>query len=377
MSNLPSILPPSSASRRVACPGSRALESQYPGNKESEFAKEGHAAHWVASEMLKSQQIKVGQIAENGELVTEEMIESAKLYVDEIHDCIDSLSIELPIQPSIHIEEKIEMPNIHPDSRGTPDCWLVNGMDVYLWDYKFGRGFVEVFENWQLIAYAAGILNKIKANGLSDQYLKIHMTVVQPRSFHRDGPVRTWSILASNLRPYFNILSAKEHESMLPLAQCTPSPECSYCSARHACSALQRAALTSVDISTTSQSTDLTNAGLGSELRYLKRAHMLLDARITGLEEQAISKIKFGERVPFYRLEQTPGRSRWKQSDEDVIVFGKLCDVDLAKPPAAITPNQAEKKGLSPDFIKQMIEKPKGAQKLMEDNARKLFKGES
>jgi hypothetical protein len=365
----------------VACPGSRGLEANYPEDKESEHAKEGEAAHWLAAEFLKALVVDTGKqpvtkiesLAPNGEFITEEMNEGAKLYRDEIENCIESLTID----SSLHIEEKIEMPNIHPDSWGTPDCWLVSGINIYLWDYKFGHGFVEVFENWQLIAYAAGILKKIEANGIDDRILKIHMTIVQPRSFHRDGPIRTWSVTASDLRPYFNILSGKEFESMQPSAPCNPSPECSYCSARHVCPTLQASALTSVDVSKTNAANDLTDNALGSELRYLKRAHDLLDARITGLEEQAIARMKFGKRIPFYRLEQSTGRARWKQSDEEVIVFGQLCDVDLAKPPAAITPNQAEKKGMSPDIIKQMTEVPKGSMKLVEDNARKLFKGKT
>jgi uncharacterized protein DUF2800 len=371
-----SILPPSSAARRVACPGSRALESKYSDNLDSEYAREGHAAHWLAAEFLKGQMsfddIKLtSAIAPNGEFITEEMIAGAKLYAEEIKNCIESL----PPGSSMFVEEKVEMPNIHPESWGTPDCWLVSGTDVYLWDYKYGYGFVEVFENWQLIAYAAGILNKIKGNGITDGALKIHMFIIQPRSFHRDGQIRTWSVLASDLQPYFNILSSKEFESMQPSAVCNPSPECSYCVGRHACSALQRSALTSTDVSVMNQPTELTNTALGSELRYLKRAYELLDARITGLEEQTIAKIKSGMRIPFYRLEQSAGRARWKQTDDEVIVFGQLCEMDLAKPPAAITPNQAEKKGMSPDLIKQMVEIQKGSMKLVEDNARKLFKG--
>lgn len=42
-------LPPSSAARRMACPGSRAMEEQYGRNEESDASREGDLAHELAA----------------------------------------------------------------------------------------------------------------------------------------------------------------------------------------------------------------------------------------------------------------------------------------------------------------------------------------
>ena len=49
-----SILSPSSAARRVACPGSRELEARFPESPESDYAREGEVAHWVLRTLLES-----------------------------------------------------------------------------------------------------------------------------------------------------------------------------------------------------------------------------------------------------------------------------------------------------------------------------------
>ncbi len=355
------ILSPSSAARRVACPGSRALEAKYPQSQDSEFAREGTAAHWVASEMLREPTRFLAEFAPNGEIVTQEMIDGAALYRDAIKEIFD-------YKNTLHVEEKIDISVIHPDCWGTPDCWFVTDTGLHVFDYKYGHGFVEVYENWQLLEYACGIYFS-----LLDKPSYIHLHIVQPRSFHKKGPVRKWSISSKILNDYAGILKASEFSAMSDVGVLTPSLECTYCSARHACHALQNSALSSVDLSTSNTDHDLPVSGIGSELRYLKRAAMLLDARITGLESQALSKIKSGERIPFFRVEETAGRKRWIKSAEEIITLGEMLCLNLAKPREAITPIQALKSGAPEDLVREFSETPRGSLKLVEDNARKMF----
>lgn len=369
-------LPPSSAARRVACPGSRGLEERYPEDKESPHAREGEAAHWVASEMLRLRSIPPGN-APNGEPITEEMYEGAELYFSSIMSVINNYG-DLDLLKLLHIEERVDISRIHPDCWGTPDCWLFASNELHIWDYKYGHGFVDVFENWQLIEYCAGILEKLGVNEHQDQRIWVNFYIVQPRNYHRDGPVRVWGIKASDLRGYFNILEAKELEASQPIASCNPNPECAYCLGRHACEALQRSALSTADVTLLNTPWELSPASLGNELRYLRRAAELLDARITGLEEQTTSLIRRGERVPFFKLEQTVGRDRWKVDAQEVITLGEMLGHDLAKKPEAITPKQAIKLGVPEAVINSYIEKPHGSLKLVldeENNARKIFGG--
>src|SRR6185437_8910195 len=155
---LHSSLPPSSAARRVACPGSRALEKLFPEEQESQEAREGTAAHWVANEMLCNEPTRpdpaIGFITPNGESVTQEMIDGGQLYVNTVMETVTLVkffeALEAPDQTiyKCGIEEKIDISNVHPECWGTPDFWFfdpkINKLTVI--DYKFGHRFVEVYE---------------------------------------------------------------------------------------------------------------------------------------------------------------------------------------------------------------------------------------
>lgn len=377
MTTLHSVLPPSSAARRVACPGSRALEAQYPSEK-SPASLEGDAAHWAASILLKgtnTELIKIGDSAPNGELITQEMLDGAVLLVNHVMP-------GAAFADEVHIEKRINIQRIHPDCWGTPDVWYFNRNTggLYIFDYKFGHKNVEVFENWQLIEYAAGILDLLEVNGFTDQHINVIFTIVQPRSFHKNGPVREWAISASGLRPYFNTLEQAERDSMTPETMCKPNPECNYCSARHACQALQNSALTAVDMSFNNAAWNLTPEQIGGELRILQYASELLEARITGLEQQALSLILSGTAIPHFTTEQGNGRDCWTKPIEEIKLLGEMFGTNLTKPVELITPKQAIKQGLSNDIIKDYYITPKSAVKLvLIDNkkTREIFEKQS
>ena len=185
-------LAPSSASRRVACPGSRSLEALYPQTPTPQTL-EGEAAHWVAACTIQNSAWEIPAVSPTGVDITDEMIEGAQLYAGFVGYYSD-----------IRIEQPISISIIHPDCWGTPDAWRFSDGVLNIYDYKFGHGFVEVYENWQMIEYAAGILHELGIDGLQDQHVTVAMHIIQPRSFHPDGQIRSWTVKASDLRPYFN-----------------------------------------------------------------------------------------------------------------------------------------------------------------------------
>lgn len=369
-------LSPSSVARRVACPGSHALEQRYPAENESEGAREGEAAHWVAATMLRRSDttaVLAGAVHANGTAITSDMIDACLTYFSAVTADAGGLQ-------ELHIEEPLHIATIHPDVHGTPDCWFYRANHLYIYEFKYGHGLVEVYENWQLIEYAAGILEFLGITGITDEHARVTFSVIQPRAYHRDGVVRVWSVTASDLRGYFNNLRTVENEATKPNARCRPSPQCTYCTARHACEALQRSALAATDLTGGNVAWALSPAGIGSELRYLKRAAGLLDARINGLSEQALSLIKRGERVPHWRTEQSAGRERWQVSADEVISLGEMMGVKLSKPADTITPKQAVTAGLDRALVNAYSETPPGALRLVTDDgkqARKVFGGTS
>jgi hypothetical protein len=373
-------LPASKAARRVACPGSRALEQQYPDREDSPYSKEGKAAHWAANTIL-----KVGidnfkaKIAPNGESITNEMIEGAKLYYNSVKAHYDKALEQQYLLPTssetfskvsdIHIEEILHISSIHPRCFGTPDCWFIQNNTLFLFDYKFGHGQVEVYENWQLLEYAAGILQ-------NNPVEHVIFFIVQPRSFHREGQVRQWAVSQQKLNYYFETLKIAENNAAQVLAPCFVSSECKRCTARHVCPTLQINALDSVDISLHNTPNDLDEGNLGKELAVLKHAAMILDARITGLEEQAKFMITKGKRVPGFKLDSVSNREVWTKSVDEIIVLGKLLGINLTKDPTIVTPAQARKLGVEDYILNGYISRQKGALKLIEEDitdASKIF----
>lgn len=356
MSAAHSILAPSSAVRWVQCAASVLLEALYPETEsEKTAADEGTAVHWVAAELLSGRDVALGQVAPVGVVLTEEMIDAATMYVE----AVDAALANYPghDRSMLHVEERVDIPYVHALNWGTPDTWFIDPDQcvIYLFDLKYGHRHVDEYENWQLIDYAAGVLEKCGIDGFLDQTFDVVMTIVQPRSYHRGGPVRSWRLKAAELRPYFNTLQNAADTAMQTGAVGKAGPECLYCRARHACETLQRDAYRSATISASSVPVDLTPAALGLELHMLRQAAERLKGRITGLEEQARQQLRGGQRVPFFALVEKPGREQWAKPVDEVLALGTLFNADLSKPREAITPGQArtllKKAGLPADVI--------------------------
>jgi hypothetical protein len=365
------VLAPSSAYLRMACAGSLALEHAYPEPEDSQASREGTAAHWAAEELMRGRTIDVGLVAPNGVILDDEMVEAASMYASEV---IYWVSQYMP-GAQVHIEERVSCATIHPECWGTPDAWVYQPTKLKLWDFKYGHRYVEVFENEQLLEYVAGILDSLGIDGTLDQVTEVEMTIVQPRCYVGGEPIRTWRVMASNLRGYFNKLRNGEAAAMRPNAPCTPNPHCRDCRGAAGCSALQRVSYDAMATAAAPVPFNLPPQALGLELRYLHRAIASLQARATGLEEQALATIKRGTAVPFYRIEAGKGRERWSRPDAEIIAMGDMMGVDLRKS-ATITPKQAIKANMPEAVVKAFSETPTGELKLVQDDgtqARKVF----
>jgi hypothetical protein len=368
------LLAPSSAARWVACAGSVLLASLYPETEETPDAAAGTAAHWVASEWLENGGLTVspGEVAPNGVTLTDEICEGAEMYVDAIDAALRKYGVS---RDALHVEERVAIPYVHEQNWGTPDAWFyvpAHGA-LCVFDFKYGHDYVDVFENWQLLDYVCGILDVLGIDGAADQTLRVEMTIVQPRNYHRDGPVRTWSTLAVNLRGYFNQLRNAAEAALLPGAKCTPNLECQHCPGRHACEALQRDAYRSAQIATESLPLELSPNAQGLELKMLKRAAKMLDARISGLEESVAANIRKGKQVSHYSLVPKVGRVTWSKPDAEVIALGSVMNVELAKP-KLITPNQAIKAGVPEAVVKSFSHAPQTGLELVEVDDKQLRK---
>lgn len=366
------LLAPSAAHRwggPTPCPGSVAMEAAVPEEEESAESREGTAAHWVAQMLLVAGWLPdAGETAPNGVVVDEEMREGAQLYVDYVRGVLGGRTPQ-------NIEQRTLPGAIHELCWGTPDAddWHDNVLDVF--DYKYGHRFVEVFENPQLVCYAADRLAKL--DGLADQRAHVRFHIIQPRSFHRDGPIRTWECKASDLRPLINRLRGAAAEAVRPGAATLATPDnCRDCRARTRCDAAQAAGLDAAAVAGTSVPFDLTDSEAGRYLTLVKRAKAQLEAMESGLEEQLIKAMLKGAFVPQWMLDSTKPRERWVAAADEVFVMGDLLGKDLRAPPQPITVSQARRMGIDESVISQYAERPKGAVKLAPmdlTQARKVF----
>lgn len=381
---LHAFLAPSGAGCTVHCAAAPLLQQQCPEDAESDAAREGVAGHWVMAEMIRTGGLPpahfLGNTAPNGIVINAEMYEAAELVFDDVTDTLG------PQSAPPHVEETLPCPMLHDGGLnwGTPDVWghFTDGpiQFIHVWDFKFGHGIIEVFENWQLINYGACILNALHLLDYNDRDIYFDFRVIQPRAYHRDGPVRSWIVKASDLRGQFNLLRSMYDAATRPDPAASPGPWCmtNYCSAAgRGCNALSLASSHVIERAYRAFKHDMKAADLGLALHNAERAKKMLDAQVEGMRGQALAMISRGDNVPYYRVETGLGRE--VIPDEKVVEFivtGQALGIDVSKPPKAITPKQARKLGMPEDVVAVYAKQQTGEKKLTADDgtaARKVF----
>lgn len=356
----------------VACPGSVRLRQRHGLPQDTaDAAAEGTAAHWVVERALKGDPQPVGALAPNGWLVTEEIKAGAQVMID--HVTKRGIMCE--------IEKRVTMSSIHADNWGTVDVFAIDTLKkvAYLDDLKYGFGLVEPYDNWQLTDYASGVYDIIEAMGESAVDYTFKLTIVQPRVWHRSGPIRTWTVSAPELRNRFRTLRGAAEEAMGNNPQTVTGKQCKYCPARHICPALRGATLDIVDYAADVTPVEISPRGLAVELHILTQAKARLDARLAGLEAQAMSLITSGKDVPWWAIEHTAGKKDWNKPPAEVLAMGQMYGLSLAKPIEPITPTQAEKKGVPPEIVAMFSTRKPGAAKLVQvstSDAQRVFGGQ-
>jgi hypothetical protein len=355
---------PSALAIIVECAAHVQMAEPYRDAPPTPESLEGDAGHHVAASYANGSELASGASTPQGVPVDEDMIAGARLWRDTVG--LYGMT-ELPV-----VIERIHL----TECAGTPDWWRWDPIEGVLrvWDYKYGHLFVEVFENWQLIAYAVGLLDTLK---LDDQITRVEMGIVQPRSYHKDGPVRRWSVMGHELRALVNRAHRAAEEALGENPTAKTGSHCEFCPGRHDCRTLQNAAMSVVDFSGTMDRVNLPAPAVAAELTILDAAAALLEARRTGLQQQAMAMIRRGERVPGFALEAPAGRLKWTATPDEVAQLGDVLGIQLRKPLDVLTPTQAIAAGLDAAVINgQYADRPKGALKLVTDTttqARKVF----
>lgn len=360
------------------------MVARYP-EEESEDTLNGEASHWLGETLIQmgaamhvTPSVRdglLGQAAPNGVIISDEMFEAAWEYANDVVREIKKYPFA-----AWGVETRIKAPNIHAESFGTTDAYLYDPQSnrLIVWDYKYGYKIVEAFENWQGINYVAGLFDMLSIDGLQDQTLRVDIRIVQPRAFHRDGAIRSWKVLGSDLRGYINILHNNAHEALSENAKTRSGEHCIYCNARHACQAALDGGLGMFEAVNKPIPAELAPEQLGTQLSIVKRARKQLEYLESGYEEQLKSLIRGGSNVPGWSVEQGLGKRQWSKPVDEILKFGDLMGVDLREPVKAISPAQAEKKGIDEAVVAAYVERRQIGLKVVPDNnskAKQVFKG--
>ena len=359
------------------CRGYVAMAAAYAEDGDSEPAREGTATHEIVAAMIAAHSragidyptadLVVGRPASNGVIFDADMYDAADLYAKDVVNVMYSSGVMTP-----GVEQRVTAAAIHELSAGTPDCFIYDAhrRTLYIWDLKYGFGVVDVFENWQLINYYAGIKQTLGINGIDDQSLTVKFRIVQPRAFHRDGPIREWLTTGAALRPLVNQLHHGAHEALAPNAATRSGAHCRYCPARTHCTAAIEAGVSLYEAAGLPLPVEMSPTAVAAQYTITVRAAAHLKSMAAGLEEQIKSMIRRGVNVPGYLAQTGYGRERWAAPAADVIKLGDMLNIDL-RTGDAVTPAQAKKLGVQPDVIAAYSERPASGVSIVADDGRK------
>lgn len=304
-------------------------------------AAEGTAAHWLAENLLLSATPGaaeyLGAPAPNGVMVTDDMVDAVATYTDHIKG----------LRGDPRIEQSVD---VFKGCRGTPDFWAYDpqGGILHVIDYKHGFSLVDPFNNWQLSLYAAGIIKHWPTDS-SPAPKKVRLTVVQPRAYSPDGPVRSWDADASVVESMRITAATRAVEATAnPVAR--SGSHCRYCPARHVCPAAVDSGVQLYEAATSAAPYDLADNEMGVQYAIIQRAHEQLGYLVAAYEQQIKSALYKGSKVDGFALVEKRGRAEWDVDAAEVQALGELFGVELC-PPTPLTPSKALKKGIDTHVI--------------------------
>lgn len=336
-------LSPSSAHRWLHCAGSVMLEATLP-DEDSEFAREGTAAHALAEMCLRQEAHPNDYLTSTveGFVVTSEMANAVADYVDYVRNIAAGDGMTLLT------EQRVEFTAWVPGGFGTSDAIVIGDGLCHVIDLKFGMGVrVDAYRNEQAMLYALGVWQTYGSVYEIDTFvLHIHM----PRLDH----VSEYTITVRELIEWANnTVAPAAMKALAGAEEFNPSEKsCRFCKARATCRALAKH---NYELSL-SKFDDITEDGdilkvavpellSPDEIAALLPRLPLLKSWANDVEEYATSVLAKGGVVPGYKLVE--GRSLRQWEPEEMVVAQCLIEIgvqpDQIFTQKLISPSQAEK----------------------------------
>lgn len=322
--------------RLMVCIGSRLMPAALPPDHDHEKRDEGNAAHWLSKEWFDGRipDPKPGIKAYNGYVITSDMIDHVGEYLSQLE------AGEMEIETTFSGHEF--------EVRGRADHISFRNdhlQRLTIDDFKYGYRIVEPEHNWTLIAHAIGwcVRNRVTPREI---VLRIH----QPRPYHARGPMREWSLSYVDLMTLYGDISQRLGNPTDELRAAISV--CAKCHAIYDCPAARKASMNAIDACDLAFSDTLPNPVLAHEYETLERAEATIKTRREALAELMTHKIKSGEVITGYALQNRYANRTWIPGLTGA-ALSAASGKDLTKD-ATVTPAEAERRGVPKEVVEKL-----------------------
>lgn len=235
MTDMHSNLGASSAERWMNCPGSVALIAALKSadgysEADPDYRRDGTQAHALAAHCLDAGTDCWEADPEQFPELTADMMGAVQEYLTYVRSRSGTVR---------HIELRLHAPEYHPDAFGTLDYAIEDAMEcvVEIDDYKHGVGVVvDAEENPQLMYYLYLLVSK--RPDIQDHWRAL-LTIVQPRGYHPDGPIRTWETTVGYIRRWAEEVLRPAMEATADMDYLALGQWCRFCPAKLVCPAYE------------------------------------------------------------------------------------------------------------------------------------------
>lgn len=324
--------------RIMKCIGSRLMPAALPADYDLEPRLEGNAADWLAEQLFNGADVPVGTKAPNGWVVTDDMLEHVRLYLDAL-DCGDMQVVTTFAGDGWEV-------------RGRADHIKYRDGVLTVDDLKYGHRIVSPVENWTLLAHAIGWCQQSVAAGTAPH--TVVLRIIQPRPYHVDGPVREWRCSYADLIGYYRAIADRLINPDNTLT--SGIEQCVRCHARYDCPAFDRSAWNALDVMMDAFHDDMPNNVLAYEHEQFQHAEQIIKTKREATEELMTYRIKSGQVIEGYALEQRHGQRKWAAGMTGALLSAAT-GVSLTKD-GVVTPAEAERRGVDPAVVASLTTRP-------------------
>lgn len=316
---------------------------------ESDAAREGTCAAWVADCVLKGEYrtclIMLGMEHTNGWIVDDEMVYFVEGYVEAVRARGGTINAEQYVRLTEYIAGTFDSSTV---------SWDETTLNVD--DLKYGRKLVDVWENTQTIIYGYAELMRLRNPNITT----VRLGIYQPRVWHPEGIHRTWSMSVNELHKLASAIAEAGNKCQEPEASATPGGHCEYCKGRLECEALARTNYAFHDVIEARGQGVMNAEEMSNELTFLERAEALLKARKTAVHAEAEYRINKGEFVRGWGMKERKGNRKFTVDLTTVQLLTGVSPYDRVE----MTPAQLEQAGANKKIVSKISMTPTVGHKL-------------